>query len=395
MSEPRDRDWDDELRSLGDVREAYRAAIRDEAPPEALDAAILAASRRAVGAGPRAARPGGFARWRAPLAAAAVVVLSVSVAWWRLDDLLPGPSAVMYDVAEPEARPEGRTPERARLADAAPGVEREEDERQRVADGAREATSAAARPAELGLAQTEIDGRSKRLARIAMAENAARETRDGAQTSRRAEPARETFAPPDAGPTTHAGRDAAERKTLGREAPEARMAVAPALAEGTPIPTAPVASEVVRSDAGAAPAGEALPPAAGEALVAAAPPAAARVPSPSGDAGAAAGEPSRPRALSTPLAVARGAPAAEHAKASPPSAAAPRIGGHDDGVAELRDILGLWEAGRRNEASLALGRLRCAKPHVPIPPDLPVPSPMPLRCPDGGASAKEASPGDR
>lgn len=391
MSEPRDRDWDDELGSLGEVREAYRAAVRDEAPTEELDAAILAASRRAVGAAPRAARPGGLARWRAPLAAAAVVVLSVSVAWWWLDDWRLAPSAMVYDVEEPQGRPAATAPEPAHVADAATGVHREQEERQRVEDGARKAGSAAVRSAEVGLAQAEITGRSKRRAEIAMAENAARDPGHAAQASRSAEAARETLAPPEAGPTTLEGGEEAP----GRAAREARVAAPLPSAEGTPISAAPAAPESARVDAEAAPPGEALPPVSRETVVAAAPPAAARTPSRPGDEGAAAGEPSRLRALSTPLAMTRGAPAAEHAKASPATAAAPRIGGHDDGVAELREILVLWEAGRRDEASLALGRLRCAKPHVPIPPDLPVPTPKPLRCPDGAPAAKEALPGDR
>lgn len=387
MSEPRDRDWDDELHPLGDVREAYRAAVRDEMPPEALDAAILAASRRAVGAGPRAARPGGLARWRAPLAAAAVVVLSVSVAWWWLDDWRLAPSAMVYDVEEPQVRPAATAPEPAHVADAATVVHRDQDERQRVEDGARKAGSAAVQPAEVGLAQAEITGRSKRRAEIAMAENAARDLGHAAEASRRAEAARETLAPPEAGPATLGGGEEAP----GRTAREARVAAPPASVGGAPISAAPDASESARVDAAAAPPGEALPPASAETVVAAAPRAAAPTPSRSGDAG----EPSRLRALSTPLAMTRGAPSAEHAKASPATAGAPRFGGHDDGVAELRAILALWESGRRDEASLELGRLRCAKPRVLIPPDLPVPSPKPLRCPDRAPAAKEAPPGDR
>ena len=56
----------------------YREAARDM-PPPALDAAILAAARREVGARPR---PAGFSfarAWRGPLSVAAVVVLSVSL----------------------------------------------------------------------------------------------------------------------------------------------------------------------------------------------------------------------------------------------------------------------------------------------------------------------------
>lgn len=56
-----------------DVARGYRALPRDE-PPASIDAAILAASRRAVKARPTATR-----RWGPPLAAAAVLVLSVGV----------------------------------------------------------------------------------------------------------------------------------------------------------------------------------------------------------------------------------------------------------------------------------------------------------------------------
>jgi hypothetical protein len=59
------------------VSAGYRA-LGDESPPQALDAAILAASRRAVGAGPR--RPGSaMRRWALPVSIAAVVVLTMSL----------------------------------------------------------------------------------------------------------------------------------------------------------------------------------------------------------------------------------------------------------------------------------------------------------------------------
>jgi len=51
-------------------------ALGGESPPEALDAAILAASRRAVGAGPRRSR---LRRWALPVSIAAVVVLTMSI----------------------------------------------------------------------------------------------------------------------------------------------------------------------------------------------------------------------------------------------------------------------------------------------------------------------------
>jgi len=59
------------------VSAGYRA-LGKENPPQALDEAILAASRRAVGSGPRRA---GFSlrRWALPVSVAAVVVLTVSL----------------------------------------------------------------------------------------------------------------------------------------------------------------------------------------------------------------------------------------------------------------------------------------------------------------------------
>jgi outer membrane biosynthesis protein TonB len=59
------------------VSAGYRR-LGAETPPEALDAAILAASKRAVGAGPRrAGRP--LRRWALPVSIAAVVVLTMSL----------------------------------------------------------------------------------------------------------------------------------------------------------------------------------------------------------------------------------------------------------------------------------------------------------------------------
>ena len=62
-----------------DLSERYRAAARDE-PPQHLDAAILAASKRAVGAQPKpAGAPSSLRRWYVPVSLAAVIVLSVVV----------------------------------------------------------------------------------------------------------------------------------------------------------------------------------------------------------------------------------------------------------------------------------------------------------------------------
>ena len=71
MTEERDED--------GQVARKYRELGAQE-PPRALDDAILAASRRAAGAGPgRPAARSGFLRWQGPAAAAAVLVLAIAV----------------------------------------------------------------------------------------------------------------------------------------------------------------------------------------------------------------------------------------------------------------------------------------------------------------------------
>ena len=62
-----------------DLSARYRAAARDVPPPH-VDAAILAAAKRAVGAQPKpAGAPGALRRWYVPVSLAAVIVLSVIV----------------------------------------------------------------------------------------------------------------------------------------------------------------------------------------------------------------------------------------------------------------------------------------------------------------------------
>lgn len=79
----------------------YRALAREE-PPAALDAAILASSRRAVGA-----LPGGARRWAGPVSIAAVLVLGIGVTL-RMQQERPGieTSAPMSEYQMPDTRPE-------------------------------------------------------------------------------------------------------------------------------------------------------------------------------------------------------------------------------------------------------------------------------------------------
>src|SRR5258705_13570687 len=96
----------------------YRETAQDM-PPSALDAAILAAARREVGARPR---PAGFLftrTWRGPLSIAAVVVLSVSLVMLMREeapDLVAPPRADL-----PPAETQLKLPDAANEREAAGG----------------------------------------------------------------------------------------------------------------------------------------------------------------------------------------------------------------------------------------------------------------------------------
>jgi hypothetical protein len=94
------------------VSQAYRDASGEQ-PPPALDAAILAASRRALGAGPR--RLGWAGRWGTPLAAAAVLVLAVTVMLRYEDE--PQIAQLKAPEIAPEAVTRSGTQEERPLAD--------------------------------------------------------------------------------------------------------------------------------------------------------------------------------------------------------------------------------------------------------------------------------------
>ncbi|MBL8513453.1 MAG: hypothetical protein JNJ55_05645 [Betaproteobacteria bacterium] len=74
-----DFDHDRKVVSAAYARVDEDARTPHDGPPPAIDAAIRAAARRAVGAGPRPVERPWFARWSKPLSAAAVFVLTTSV----------------------------------------------------------------------------------------------------------------------------------------------------------------------------------------------------------------------------------------------------------------------------------------------------------------------------
>ncbi|MDX1374270.1 MAG: hypothetical protein R3357_01830 [Burkholderiales bacterium] len=106
------------------VSAGYRA-LGEQNPPEALDAAILAASRRAVGAGPRRAGASRVRRWALPVSIAAVVVLTMSIVVRiqlerpDLESRLPVPAAPPAGEQKLEARDAmGKAADAAKRAEA-------------------------------------------------------------------------------------------------------------------------------------------------------------------------------------------------------------------------------------------------------------------------------------
>lgn len=135
---------DDELPIDGAIDRAYRRAAND-APPPALDAAILAAAHRAVN---RPAPRRAFARWTVPVATAAVIVLSVGVALQLLPDAereSPVSAAAPAEFAPPPADAARQSP--PPLAEAPVAARRKAPALNRTQDRAAAAAPATAAPA--------------------------------------------------------------------------------------------------------------------------------------------------------------------------------------------------------------------------------------------------------
>lgn len=223
----------------------YRETPR-EAPPAHLDAAILAAARREVGAGPRPLMAR-LRRWRVPVSIAAVIVLSASLVTLVREEggeppmHTPPATAPAAQPADPRLQPAPveSAPQRPPASTAAPSRPARRDER------------AASAPVELGK----------------MADSARPDAGQDATQGMRAAAAPEAagaraLPQPFQGPQRAAeGRAAAPQPAVGEERAERTPAVAAPRRE--PVATAPEALQakpVARSmQAEKAPARERLP----------------------------------------------------------------------------------------------------------------------------------------
>lgn len=104
-------------RDLAMTSHAYKNAGAD-APPPAMDDAIRAAARRAVKSQPHAIGKSWISRWSAPISAAALVVLAVSVGFVAIEEqpeLAPAPlkAAIKPKTPPPAAAPVAAEPDAA------------------------------------------------------------------------------------------------------------------------------------------------------------------------------------------------------------------------------------------------------------------------------------------
>lgn len=390
MAESEDRDFDALLSGHADVRAAYRVASVGDEPGAALDAAILAASRKAVKAGPeRIDRPARFVRRLAvPLSAAAVMVLATSLSFLVYEEhgtpSAPGSPPAVRAPAPAAATADNAAGSIAREAPGAPAEVASDSSRAKSTAEVR----ATPRSSPVPMSATTGSTPSAPEARTAAAPSspgsasagmpaapaAARPSDDfgGPRLSRAPEPSsreeRESASP------TRAAAVASERSAARDDRMEAVRQAEEARAEA-------------RSDSVADRAAQAR--------------LAARR---SGDSTAGPGGPdgipesAASTAVGAPVGLAAkrlAAPVREGAEDSALRDAAPSTGapGAEETPAEwIARVRALAAAGRIDAALAEVARLRCRYPDVTVPPDLPAPEAGPA-CPP--AAAKEGSPGLR
>jgi hypothetical protein len=145
----------------------YREAAQD-APPPALDAAILAAARREVGARPRPAGRSFARSWRAPMSIAAVIVLSVSLVTLMREEApeIVAPPRADSPTADIKLKSSVGTDDKAATEDR--GFVREEEKQKNIGLNPPQPAS----PSGLGMRQPEFTQRSPQSKHDFMADRA-------------------------------------------------------------------------------------------------------------------------------------------------------------------------------------------------------------------------------
>lgn len=348
MADAGDREFESRLGDHADIRAAYRTASAGDQPPASLDAAILAASRRAVNAGPaRVDRPGRFVgRMAVPLSVAAVMVLATSLS---------------FLVYEERGDPSAPDASRGLPAPAAHAPKAEAPARGDLDIGARAPASPAPAPAAVEPPQQASKADAGATTRSRTAQTA---TGTGSFESReapsRAMPApllSSASAPSAAGAAPESLADGAEARPSVDAAREERASAAARSA---------AARQTDRQAAGVEPRREAVAASAGAPPIAEAPArlGAKRLASPAHEraVNAAPGDEATPQAV----------PSADETP--------------DAWVSRIRVLV---DIGRMQDARVEVARLRCRHPDIALPADLPVPA-AGVDCP--ATAAKEGSP---
>jgi len=185
------------------VASGYAALDREE-PPAALDAAILAAAHRAVGARPQTAGSATPWRWQRPLAWAAVVVMTASIGLMVFEDY-------PQRISDPQSSfPSADDVVPAVPSPAAPARERSGTlPAERIGERASE-DSASAAPPELPQVRADKQVQRERESRIADRPFSLAKPGDIAGATRHERSATETSQPDQAKRSNEAAQDASE-----------------------------------------------------------------------------------------------------------------------------------------------------------------------------------------
>lgn len=391
MAESEDRELDTLLADHAEVRAAYRSASIGDVPAAALDAAILAASRKAVKACPeRVDRPARFMRRLAmPLSAAAVMVLATSLSFLVYEERgapsSPASSPASYPTSSPTVP--APTPAAATADNADRSVAREVPSAPtEVAVDSPRAKSisevrATTRPSPVPMSATTEAAGSAPEAPIPAAPSspastaaampkvpvAARQSDVSADAQGARAPIPRVSEAQESASATRAAEAVSERAAAEDDRREALRQAEAARAMAPSRPVAGLVTQTRRAEEATA----------GTAGVDGAPESAASmaVEAPVGLAAKRFASPVRERAIDS---------------ASRDAGSSMAVPGAEETPAEwIVRVRALVDGGRIGVARAEIARLRCRYPDVTLPPDLPAPE-AGVACPS--AAAKEGSP---